>query len=33
MKKTRLGKFQELILMTVIVLEDDAYGWMKSNES
>jgi len=26
MKKTRLGEFQELILMTVIVLEDDAYG-------
>ncbi|MEP1096484.1 MAG: PadR family transcriptional regulator [Cyclobacteriaceae bacterium] len=26
MKKTRLGEFQELILMTVIVLEEDAYG-------
>lgn len=26
MKKNRLGEFQELILMTVIVLQDDAYG-------
>lgn len=26
MKKNRLGEFQELILMTVIVLEGDAYG-------
>lgn len=26
MKKTRLGEFQELILMTVIVLQDQAYG-------
>ena len=26
MKKTRLGEFQELILMTVIVLQDEAYG-------
>lgn len=26
MKKTRLGEFQELILMTVIVLQEDAYG-------
>lgn len=26
MKKTRLGEFQELILMTVIVLGEDAYG-------
>ncbi len=26
MKKSRLGEFQELILMTVIVLQDEAYG-------
>lgn len=26
MKKNRLGEFQELILMTVIVLQQDAYG-------
>lgn len=26
MKKTRLGEFQELILMTVIVLGENAYG-------
>ncbi|MEL6557046.1 MAG: PadR family transcriptional regulator [Bacteroidota bacterium] len=26
MKKNRLGEFQELILMTVIVLQDEAYG-------
>ncbi len=26
MKKNRLGEFQELILMTVIVLQADAYG-------
>lgn len=26
MKKTRLGEFQELILMTVIVLQNEAYG-------
>lgn len=26
MKKTRIGEFQELILMTVIVLQQDAYG-------
>ncbi|MCG8320666.1 MAG: PadR family transcriptional regulator [Cytophagales bacterium] len=26
MKKNRLGEFQELVLMTVIVLQDDAYG-------
>lgn len=26
MKKTKLGEFQELILMTVIVLQDEAYG-------
>lgn len=26
MKKTRLGEFQELILMTVIVLQENAYG-------
>ncbi len=26
MKKTRLGEFQELILMTVIVLGEGAYG-------
>lgn len=26
MKKTRLGEFQELILMTVIVLQAEAYG-------
>ncbi len=26
MKKYRLGEFQELVLMTVIVLQEDAYG-------
>ncbi|MEM7108205.1 MAG: helix-turn-helix transcriptional regulator [Bacteroidota bacterium] len=26
MKKNRLGEFQELILMTVIVLQEEAYG-------
>ena len=26
MKKTRLGEFQELILMTVIILQEEAYG-------
>lgn len=26
MKRYRLGEFQELILMTVIVLQEDAYG-------
>ena len=26
MKKNRLGEFQELVLMTVIVLEQEAYG-------
>ena len=26
MKKNRLGEFQELILMTVIVLQESAYG-------
>ena len=26
MKKNRLGEFQELILMSVIVLQNDAYG-------
>ena len=26
MKKSRLGEFQELILMSVIVLKEDAYG-------
>lgn len=26
MKKNRLGEFQELILMTVVVLQGDAYG-------
>ncbi len=26
MKKNRLGEFQELILMAVIVLQEDAYG-------
>ena len=26
MKKSRLGEFQELILMSVIVLKDEAYG-------
>ncbi len=26
MKKNRLGEFQELILMTIVVLQDDAYG-------
>ena len=26
MKKSRLGEFQELILMTIIVLQDEAYG-------
>ncbi|MDQ3394276.1 MAG: PadR family transcriptional regulator [Bacteroidota bacterium] len=26
MKKTKLGEFQELILMAVVVLQEDAYG-------
>lgn len=26
MKKNRLGEFQELVLMTVVVLQEDAYG-------
>ena len=26
MKKTRLGEFQELVLMTVVILKEDAYG-------
>lgn len=26
MKKSRLGEFQELILMTIIVLKEEAYG-------
>ena len=26
MKKTKLGEFEELVLLTVIVLQDDAYG-------
>ncbi len=26
MKKTKLGEFEELVLMTVIVLQQDAYG-------
>ncbi len=26
MKKTKLGEFEELVLMTVIVLKHDAYG-------
>lgn len=26
MKKTRLGEFEELVLLTVIVLDEDAYG-------
>lgn len=26
MKKTRLGEFQELVLMTVIILKEEAYG-------
>ena len=26
MKKNRLGEFQELVLMAVIVLQEDAYG-------
>ena len=26
MKKSRLGEFQELILMTIIVLQEEAYG-------
>ena len=26
MKKTRLGEFEEMVLMTVIVLDEDAYG-------
>ncbi len=26
MKKNRLGEFQELVLMTVIILQDEAYG-------
>ena len=26
MKKTKLGEFEELVLMTVIVLQEEAYG-------
>ncbi|HEY9116348.1 MAG TPA: helix-turn-helix transcriptional regulator [Roseivirga sp.] len=26
MKKTKLGEFEELVLLTVIVLKDEAYG-------
>lgn len=26
MKKNRIGEFQELVLMTVVVLQEDAYG-------
>lgn len=26
MKKTKLGEFEELVLMTVVVLQTDAYG-------
>lgn len=26
MKKTKLGEFEELVLLTVLVLEEDAYG-------
>ena len=26
MKKTKLGEFEELVLLTVIVLKEDAYG-------
>ncbi|MFD2585566.1 PadR family transcriptional regulator [Croceitalea marina] len=26
MKKTKLGEFEELVLLTVIVLEEEAYG-------
>lgn len=26
MRATRIGEFEELVLLTVIVLEDDAYG-------
>jgi DNA-binding PadR family transcriptional regulator len=26
MKKTKLGEFEELVLLTVAVLQDDAYG-------
>ena len=26
MKKTKLGEFEELVLMTVVVLQEEAYG-------
>jgi len=26
MKKTKLGEFEELVLLTVAVLQDEAYG-------
>ena len=32
MKKTKLGEFEEFVLLTVIVLEDDAYGVMIRSE-
>ena len=32
MKKTRLGELQELILMAIIVLQDEAYGNMIQRE-
>lgn len=32
MKKTKLGEFEEFVLLTVIVLQDDAYGVMIKQE-
>lgn len=32
MKKTKLGEFEELVLLTVIVLQEDAYGVMIKQE-
>lgn len=32
MKKTKLGEFEELVLLTVIVLQEEAYGVMIKQE-
>ena len=32
MKKTKLGEFEELVLLTVIVLQEEAYGVMIKKE-
>ena len=32
MRKTKLGEFEELVLLTVVVLEEDAYGVLIKKE-